>query len=470
MGLVFTLKYAILWHMKVRLTTKLSQKQILAPAMQQSIEVLLLPYTELNSAIEQELQSNPLLEIDESVNSDESFAEQEQMRSKIEDIIQNTPTSNLDFGQIIPAEELNTPPIGNIISLEDVLNQQLRIEFEDSEKLRIGEFVIGNLDENGYLTVNCEEIIQALGINDVSLIEEVLATIRSFEPIGIGSRNLRECLLAQMAFYSEENKNLICKIISDYLNELGQKKLQNIAKSLGVSFEDVKEAAHFIATLDPKPARNYRPVQENIYIKPDIIITQDNENDYQIRLNSNQTPQLRINLMYKQLLKRENIKKEEKDFIYERFKNALLFIKSIEQRGSTILAIGEYILDKQKNFLESGPRNLTPMTLKDVAKHLNRNESTISRAIQNKFVSTPQGMLPIKYFFTQAIQGNNETLSNQSLKEEIRDLVDGEDKTHPLSDQEIVDYFSQKGINIARRTINKYRKALRILPSHLRKN
>ncbi|MCK5215050.1 MAG: RNA polymerase sigma-54 factor, partial [Candidatus Omnitrophica bacterium] len=150
--------------------------------------------------------------------------------------------------------------------------------------------------------------------------------------------------------------------------------------------------------------------------------------------------------------------------------NALLFIKSIEQRGSTILAIGEYILDKQKNFLKIGPSNLTPMTLKDVAKHLNRNESTISRAIQNKFVLTPLGLLPIKYFFTQAIQGNNEIFSNQSLKEEIRDLIDDEDKAHPLSDQGIVDYFAQKGINIARRTINKYRKALKILPSYLRKN
>lgn len=456
--------------MKMRLITKQIQKQVLAPAMQQSIEMLMLPYTELNIAIEQELQSNPLLEIDESKNNEESFAEQDQMKSKIEHILQDYPTSNLDYGQIIPAEEINTLPIGNIVSLEDVLNQQLRIEFEDPEKLRIGEFVIGNLDEDGYLTVNCEEIVQALDINNSNLIEEVLATIRSFEPLGIGSRNLRECLLSQMAFYSAENKDLICKIIADHLNELGQKKFQIIAKTLEVSLDDIKEAAHFIASLDPKPARNYRPVQENIYIKPDIIITQDNEDDYQIRLNNDQMPQLRINLMYKKLLKKENIKEKEKDFIYERFKNALLFIKSIEQRGSTILAIGEYILDKQKNFLKIGPSNLTPMTLKDVAKHLNRNESTISRAIQNKFVLTPLGLLPIKYFFTQAIQGNNEIFSNQSLKEEIRDLIDDEDKAHPLSDQGIVDYFAQKGINIARRTINKYRKALKILPSYLRKN
>lgn len=456
--------------MRITTSTQQIQKQLLAPAMQQSIETLLLPLAELNLSIDQELQNNPLLEIDE----EKLKAASEQMADDISKIIEYSNVShNLPIkGEPLDDEILEERPIKMDLSLEDELLQQLRVELSDPLEIKIGEMIIGSLNEDGYLTMSCEEITEVLGIRDIARVEYILTIIHNFEPVGIASRDLKECLLCQVKLRCDGNSELIAKIIGNHLEDLGRKKYLEIARKLKTSVEAVKNAARVIAELEPKPARNYRPIRTSLYVKPDIFITQDEDGDYHIHINRDGVPPLRVNPQYQKMLRQNNLSNEEKEFVREKLKNALHFIKGIEQRGHTISRITEYILKKQKDFFEKGHEFLTPMTLKDIARAIDRNESTISRAINNKYIDSPQGILPLKYFFSQGLPGNgngNSSVTSRSIKEEIKELIDKEDKTAPLSDQEIREHFKAKGAAIARRTVSKYRQALKILPSHLRK-
>jgi len=455
--------------MKINTSLQQIQKQFLAPAMQQSIETLLLPLAELNASIDQELQNNPLLEIDE----EKLKIQREQQKTELLKILEfSGQMRNIPQREHFSDDEaLEERPIKMEVSLESELLQQLRIELSDPLEIKLGEFIIGSLDEDGYLRTTCEEIAMATGIDDIVRVEYTLEIIQNFEPVGIASRNLKECLLSQIHFRCNGNSDLVTPMIENHLEELGRKKFREISKKLGVPIDDVKEAARIISLFEPKPARNYRPIKTNIYIKPDVFIVKDENDQYHIRINQDGNPPLRINAYYQKLLQRKNLRNEEISFIREKLKGALYFIKSVEQRGNTIVRITEYILEKQKGFFEHGHMSLVPMTLKDVAQTIDRNESTISRSVTNKFVDTPSGLLPLKFFFSQGIAENGSgVIASRSIKEEIKELIESEDKTSPLSDQTIQDHFKQKDVKIARRTISKYRHTLRILPSHLRKS
>ncbi len=452
--------------MAIKISTSQVQKTILAPVVQQSIEVLLLPLIDLNQLIEQELQNNPLLEIDEESQESQAKKLDEELRLRIrrdEQLQTRHYESNDD-------ETMEERPITREATLEDKLLDQLRFTLSDPLKLKIGEFIIGNIDEDGYLHASIEEIAKQLEVEDLALIEEVLKIIQEFEPKGVASRTLNECLLIQAKYKANGYTELVTRIVNEHLNDLGQKRYLEIARKLGVSVERVKEAACIICSLDPKPARNYRPIASNIYIKPDIIIRKDIDDNYQILMNNDGIPALQINPFYRKMLHKSNLSNVEKAYIHEKLKNALQFMKSLEQRGQTILEITKLILKKQTAFLEQGAAALVPMTLKDVAEEIDRNESTVSRAISNKYLDTPQGLLPMKFFFSQGLSDNKEgNISNRSVKEEIKFLVQDENKRSPLSDQDIQNHFTRKGMTIARRTISKYRQKLQILPSHLRK-
>jgi len=452
--------------MPISLSTQQIQKQIMAPSMQQSIEALLLPLTDLNLLIEQELQENPLLEIVEEDLDGSQTSLDEEMRKQLERYdnipqVENAMTSD---------DEVNEErTFKNESNMEESLLRQLHIELSDPLDIQIGEFIIGNLSEDGYLQVNSEEIAKELGLTETARIEYVLNIIQNFDPIGIASHSLQECLLAQAKAKCNSAQDIVYRIIEECLSELAHKRYLEIARKLKASVEDVKKAARIIASLDPRPARNYRPISPNIYIKPDVFIVQ-NDDGYQVVINDDGIPPLRISPMYKNMLNKRDLNIHERDFIKERLRNALNFIKSLEQRGQTIRAIAEYILEKQKTFFENDSDYLYPMTLKDVAHVLDRNESTISRAINDKYIDTPKGVFPLKFFFSQGIpEKNNGAIASRSIKEKIRDLVDSENKFSPLSDQDIQNYFNENGMHIARRTISKYRQALNILPSHLRK-
>jgi len=455
--------------MKINTSIHQFQKQLLAPAMQQSIETLLLPLAELNASINQELQDNPLLEIDE----EQQKALQDLQRDGLLKILEySSQMHNMPAREYFSDDEaFEKMPIKMEVSLEDKLLQQLRMELSDPIEIKLGEFIIGSLDEDGYLRATCEEIAEATGIVDVLRVEYILKVVQNFEPIGIASRNLRECLLSQVPLRVNGNNAFVAPIIENYLEELGRRKFQKIARKLGASIDAVKEASRLISLLEPKPARNYRPLKANIYIKPDILITKDKNDQYEVRINREGNPPLRVNTYYQRMLQRKNLSNEERSFIREKLKSALYFMKSVGQRGQTIVKITEYILEKQKDFFEHGHMSLVPMTLKDVAHSIDRNESTISRAVTNKYVDTPAGLYPLKFFFSQGLGDNgNGAVASRSIKEEIKELIGSEDKTSPLSDQTIQDHFRQKDVIIARRTISKYRQTLRILPSHLRKS
>jgi len=455
--------------MKITTTLRQSQKQLLAPAMQQSIETLLLPIIELNTTIDQELQNNPLLEIDEERLNAQPTSIKDELQ-KIIEYTNNRTQIQQEHGQ--DDETLEERPIQMETCLEDKLLQQLRMELTDPLEIHIGELIIGNLNEDGYLTTSCEEIAQNIGIDNVVYVEYILRIIQNFDPIGIGARDLKECLLLQVKSRCNGNSHLIYKIINHHLKNLSRHKHQDIARKLKVQVDEVKEAARIITLFEPRPARNYRPIQTNLYIKPDIYVIQDENQQFKTIINKDGIPPLRINLQYQKMLEQGHLKEEDRNFIREKLKNALYFIKSIEQRGQTVRKIAEYIVEKQKGFFEEGHRALVPLTLKDVAQAIDRNESTISRAVNGKYMDTKQGLLPLKFFFSQGIQKKNkdkDCVTSRSIKEEIKKMIKYENTCSPLSDQEIQNRFKKTGLTIARRTVSKYRQNLNILPSHLRR-
>lgn len=243
-----------------------------------------------------------------------------------------------------------------------------------------------------------------------------------------------------------------------------------MAKKLSVSLDKVEQAVDLITSLEPKPARNYRPIDPSIYIEPDIFVRKDEEGQYIIETNKKGLPTLRISQMYRNLLNQAKISKEDRAFIKEKVNNALNFIRSLQQRGATLTAIGKYILERQKNFFDDGDETLAPMTLKEAAEHLQRNESTISRAISNKYMDTPQGLYPLKFFFSHNVsRRTDENVSAHTVEQELAQLIEEENKLFPLSDQDIQKHFDAKGLHLARRTITKYRQKLHIPSSHQRK-
>ncbi|MFH1360487.1 MAG: RNA polymerase factor sigma-54 [Candidatus Omnitrophota bacterium] len=454
--------------MRPKLVTQQVQRHILAPIMQKSISVLILPVAELNSIIEEELQANPLLEIDEANRLASAARDNEELREKIRRLseISDGPVYQ---GAIGDEEESREKPLTKSATLEDYLMRQLRLEISNPEKLRIGEYIIGNLNEDGFFELPLDEASQRLGLSGSAQMQEVLETVKSFDPVGIASKDLKECLLAQLHTLAPHDEQVIKQVIGNHLEALGRKRFKEIAKSINISVDRVKEIGHYIHSLEPKPARAYRPIEENIYVKPDIFIRKT-DNEFQITVNNEDIPTLRISPFYKELLRKPNLTEEEKTFIEERLQSALFFIKSIKQRSETLRAIVQFIVNKQAEFFENGHGTLAPLTLKDVAKVVERDESTISRTIRNKYIDTPYGIIPLKFFFSSAIATEaNGHVGSRGIIEEIRQMIDEEDKVSPLSDQDIQNHFKEKGVRIARRTIAKYRNALKIPASHLRK-
>lgn len=463
--------------MKPRISLTQIQKPILAPAMQQSIEVLLLPLTDLITAIEQELQNNPLLEIDEERAAAEQKHTDEAIQQKLRHLAGAPRIRGDNFYE--NDDEPQEKPITRHTSLEDHLLQQLRLETTDPLKLKIGELIIGSLNEDGYFTATREEILRLLSgevipenpLLQQQTFEEALGFIQNCDPIGTASRSLRECLAIQAQHRFNGRCPLVKTLIEDHLEELGRKRFVELSRKLKVPVEEIKKAGHSIAALEPRPARNHRPVSMNIYIKPDISISANDSHEHQIHINQEGIPPLRINSLYQNMLKQPNRTEKELEFIRDKIRDALFFMKSIQQRHQTLISITQYITGHQKDFLKEGETALKPMTLKDVAEAVRRSESTISRAIHQKYIDTPQGLYPLKFFFSQAVGENNSSssVSSRSMKEQIKQLIDDENKARPLSDQEIRGVFQQRGVAVARRTISKYRQALHILPSNLRK-
>jgi RNA polymerase sigma-54 factor len=376
-------------------------------------------------------------------------------------------------------ESLITAPA----TFQEHLLRQLRLLANSEEERKIGELIIGNLDDNGYLRCPIEEIGESAE-TDPSKVEEVLSIIQTFDPIGVGARDLRECLLLQLKAKGEED-SLPGQIVDKYLSYLGDKKYSYIAKKLSaegarlpdgqgsasggkVSVEEVKEAMKTITGLEPKPGRSFN-TERTVRLIPDAILKK-NKQGYEVILNDGELPQLTINDKYRQMIKQEDTSKEVKEYLRGRLEAVHSLINGIKKRKETIQRIIEEIISVQKDFLDNEEYNLKPLTLEYIAKRIGKHKSTVSRAVANKYVQAPGGIFELRYFLSSGVkQKNGEFLSSKAIKSKIKDLIENENKEKPLSDQEIVSLLAQDGISISRRTISKYRKQLKILYSNLRR-
>jgi RNA polymerase sigma-54 factor len=351
-------------------------------------------------------------------------------------------------------------------SLQEVLLEQVRDSHLDEADRPIAELLIGNIDDHGYLKVNIEELASTTN-TPVEKIQAVLKVVQNFDPPGVGARDLQECLLHQME-RSNDQATIEYRIVKNFMDALGKRRIPEIARGLDLEVDEVQEAIGRIARLEPRPGRAYLS-DNNQYILPEVFVHRLAD-DFVVTTNNDQIPHLRISNTYKDLMAQSGNSAEVLNYIREKIRAGKFLIKSLHQRQQTILNIGMEIVKRQRDFMDKGVAFLKPLTMVQVAEVVGVHETTVSRAVSGKFMQTPQGIFEMKYFFTAGIQtASGEGMSNTSVKDMIADMFRKEDPTKPLSDQEIVKMLQEKGIVIARRTVAKYRSELNILPSNLRK-
>jgi RNA polymerase sigma-54 factor len=455
----------------------LSMQQVLAPQLQQSLHILQAPMLELRNLIQQEIQANPVLEeesteptIEDRQQEADEFKEEFERLAKLDDEWRDYMAQSSSYsGKSQEDEERRQFFFDSIVNhetLQQHLLEQVGSSDLEGENRKIAELIIGNIDDMGFLQSTPEDISQSTGV-DLAELNRVLEIVQTFHPVGVGARDLRDCLLIQLRRLGKQS-SLEYRIVSNHLQDLGKHRYPEIARRLGTTVDQVQRCANFIATLDPKPGQIFTRDPNN-YVLPDVHVEKVG-GDFQITLNGDQIPHLRISNTYKDLMAQDGNKDDVKDYIREKIRSGKFLIKSIHQRQQTISNIAHEIVKRQGEFLDKGSAALKPMTMMQIAEAVGVHETTVSRAISGKYMATPQGVFEMKYFFTpgyQTSEGNS--MSNTSVKDAIADLVKTEDQKNPLSDKEIVEILSARGIPIARRTVAKYRTELNILPSNIRK-
>ncbi len=497
----------------LHLAQRLTQSLVLSPQMQQSLALLQAPTLELKALVEQELQQNPVLE-EVAVNdteqseklksddgepeeaadpaeppadtafdaetetnekasdqqpADDFLAEFERLAQIDQEWRDHFAATNVPIRQSAEEEERRQFMFDSLVaptSLQEVLLEQVRDSSLTEEDRRIAEMLIGNIDDHGYLKANLEELASTTN-TPAEKIQAVLRVVQTFDPPGVGARDLQECLMRQLE-RADEQDSIEYRIIKDFMDALGKRRIPEIARGLGMDVDDVQEAIGRIARLEPRPGRAYLS-DNNQYILPEVFVHRVGD-EFIVTTNNDQIPHLRISNTYKDLMAQSGNSAEVLNYIREKIRAGKFLIKSLHQRQQTILNIGIEIVKRQRDFMEKGVAFLKPLTMVQVAEIVGVHETTVSRAVSGKFMQTPQGIFEMKYFFTAGIQtASGEGMSNTSVKDMIADMFRKEDPSKPLSDQEIVKMLQGKGIVIARRTVAKYRSELNILPSNLRK-
>lgn len=455
---------------------KMDLQHALAPQLQQSLAILQAPVLELRTLVQQELEANPVLEEEEPAAEseeqagDDSFDEEFEELARLDDewreyMAQTSAYTTRSEEDEERRQHFFESQVGAETLQQHLLAQLGSAELDEDDR-KLAELIIGNIDDNGFLTSGPEEMSGMTGIEERDIIR-VLSVIQSFHPVGVGAQDLCECLLIQLRRLGKQG-SLEWRIVERHLDALGRHRFPEIARKLGTTVDNVQRAARFIATLSPKPGQIFSADPHN-YVLPDVTIEKI-EGEYAIILSGEQIPHLRISNMYKDLMANPNSRDGSREYVREKIRSGKFLIKSIHQRQQTIWNIAKQILDRQRDFFEHGPSHLRPMTMSQVADEVGVHETTVSRAISGKYVATPQGVFEMKYFFTPGYQREDGTVvSNTSVKEELAELVRNEEPTSPLSDKEIVDIMSRRGVPIARRTVAKYRNELGILPSNMRR-
>lgn len=515
----------------LKLSMKLGQQMVMTPQLQAAIKLLQMNRLELSETIQSELLENPLLEEATDLSElDQKKAEIEAKESSSERVEEVQPEKNKDpdfdweayLEQSFSYTGKSSGGLGRdpneedgpgfeamstkMETLSEHLLRQVHLSDFDSDEREIAQVLIGALDEWGYLNEPVQEIAKRRGFNPDEA-DLVLRMIQEFDPPGVGARDLKECLKLQlktMQFRFKTHKEMLEQLIDNHLHHLEKKNFKAISKAMGLEMEELGELIEMLQQFEPRPGRPFVEI-ENPYITPDIYIRKMND-EYVITMNEDGLPKLKISNLYRSILtqmpeakkilanatqkSKESIeseleelaaasaskegsenKEDPKSYIQNKLRGALWLIRSIHQRQRTIFKVTESIVKNQRDFLENGISHLRPMVLKDIAADIGMHESTISRVTSNKYVHTPQGIFELKYFFSSAIQKTNgDDIAAESVKEKIRVIVKNEDETKPISDQGIVEALRKQGIEIARRTVAKYREVLGILPSSQRKS
>jgi RNA polymerase sigma-54 factor len=508
----------------LQLSQRLTQSLVLAPQLQQSLALLQAPTLELKALVEQELQQNPVLE--ESASQEAEILEKEasdsdkdsdkesekdeapepaetaepqdsdsdfdsasekaeadgerepadDFEAEFERLVQldqewrdHFSQTNLPIKASAEEEEKRQFMFDSLVvgtSLQETLLTQVRESSLPEAQWPIAEMLIGNIDEYGYLKASVEELTGSTGVPAEQILS-VLKVIQTFDPAGVGARDLRECLLLQLERAGQKS-TLEYRIVDEYMDALGKRRIPEIARGTGQSLDDVQAALERIARLEPRPGRAFLPDNDQ-YILPEVFVQKVGD-DFSVTTNNEHIPHLRISNTYKDLMSQRENSAEVRNYIREKIRAGKFLIKSLHQRQQTILNIAKEIVRRQREFMEKGVAFLKPLTMVQVAEVVGVHETTVSRAVSGKYMQTPQGLFEMKYFFTAGIQtASGDGLSNTSVKDMIADIFKKEDPTKPLSDQEVVKMLQERGIVIARRTVAKYRTELNILPSNLRK-
>ena len=488
------------------LSQKMALSQMLAPQLQQSLALLQAPTLELQTLVEQELQQNPILEeltdinTDGESNRDESAPDSADPTEPPADVNYDSSEENdsnepvddwqaeverlsqLDqewrdyFSQTnIPTrpnpddDEKRQFMLDSIVtttSLQETLREQVRMSELPEDLWQVADLLIGNIDDTGFLKASVDELTFSTNM-DPEIIKRVLAVLQSFDPPGVATRDLRECLLKQLE-RSQRTETLEYRILDQCFKQLSKRRMPDIARQLGVTISQVQEAAERISNLDPRPGNCFVPENQQ-YVVPEVFVKRERD-EFVVSTNNDHIPQLRISNTYKDLLTKAESSPGLREYIREKIRSGKFLMKSINQRQQTITNIAKEIVVRQREFFEKGVAHLKPMTMMQIAEVVGVHETTVSRAVSGKYLQCPQGIFEMKYFFTSAIQtASGSNVSNTTVKDMIADMVRGEDPGKPLSDEEIVRQLKTKDIVIARRTVAKYRSELNILPSHLRK-
>ena len=472
----------------LKLNLKVAQKQILTPGLVQMVSVLALNRLELREMINQEMVANPVLEeLSEEPTPADNYSDENFLKNETEKVPETEAANPFDefdvgsfFNQYLDTggdggqsqeREISERPsfekfLSSPAGLTDHLAWQLSVTICSDSVREVVENIIGNLDENGYLTASVEELAQD-GKYSQDDLEDALAVVQDFDPIGVGARDLRECLLLQLKAFDSQNA-LAQQIVSEHLKQVQSNQLKEVARALNRPVEVVKRALDVIKKLDPRPGLRYNKTEPRL-VEPDVYFRKV-DGLWQVLLNEDDMPQLRLSPTYRRLLARDAADKDVRNYVKERFTAAIQLLKNIEQRKHTILRVCQSIIARQGDFLDQGPDALKPMMIKEVAEEVGVHPSTVSRAVASKYAHTPQGVLELRSFFSEAVNGpEGGGMSLLTLKRLVKKMIEEEDTAKPLTDEQIAKKLDDAGIHVTRRTVAKYREDMRIPSTHQRR-
>ncbi|RAT98555.1 RNA polymerase factor sigma-54 [Brevibacillus sp. Leaf182] len=442
-------------------------KLVMTPELRQAITILQYSAIDLISYLQDQANENPVFDLEVAGEVASAKAEKPAPEIDWKEIVGNRATG--EYGS--SKNESTYNPLDHVQQGAETLYEHLErqlgyVKGFSSLQKQIALFLIGNLDEKGYLEITLEEASARLGAEMLE-IEDVLSVLQHFDPVGVASRSLEECLLLQLGHLALDDEKIV-QVVRNHLQDLADNRYQRIADKIGCTPQDVQAMADLIRTLNPRPGAAFSTV-ETRYVIPDVTVEKVG-NDYVVLVNDVAAPRLKINSFYEKMLSQQKSQDEAKQFIHDKLNAAMWLAKSLEQRRLTLMRVTQAILDMQREFFDRGIHFLKPMTQKEIAERVGLHESTISRATSNKYVQTPRGIFELKYFFTSALStSSGEATSSESVKRRIKALIEQEDRKSPLSDQKLGEMLLTEGIEISRRTVAKYREEMLIPSSAKRK-